>query len=270
MTPQTGGVDGASTVDGATAVDSAAAGVPAAARDLAWSGCVNVRDIGGLPTRDGRRTRTGVLIRAEALHHLDLDGVSAVGALGPGAIIDLRSNWELGEPHPFAESPAYRRIPWIDDERDAERDPDTERTLADLYRGSLDRNTRQVAAIVGAVADTRTGPVVVHCHAGKDRTGLLVAVLLDLVGVVRDEIAADYALSEARLASRAKARAAAEPVETQGSGGIAALFARTLPETILRSLQHLDRQHGGSRGYLTACGVQKSMIEEVSRRLLAD
>ncbi|MQA27163.1 MAG: protein-tyrosine-phosphatase [Micromonosporaceae bacterium] len=235
--------------------------------ELPWSGCVNARDIGGLATGSGRVTRRDVLIRAESLHHLDADGVRAVRAHGVDRIIDLRSDWELDDtPHPFAGTDLYLRVPWIDDERDAERDADAERTLADMYRGSLDRNTRRIAAVVSAVDEAPGGPVVVHCMSGKDRTGMLVALLLDLVGVPRERIAADYALSEKRLALRDPA---GRPSPTQPEVRVAPdLMSRTLPQTILDALAHLDRRHGGVRAYLIDCGVASSALDRLTARLV--
>ncbi|TDU87639.1 HAD superfamily hydrolase (TIGR01509 family) [Kribbella voronezhensis] len=217
---------------------------------LDWSGCSNARDVGGLPTRYGGRTRAGAVIRTDSLHLLDDAGRAAVAELGPGLVLDLRSDWELSEPHPLAGDPAYRHIPWIDPVRDQEFVPTPD--LAEVYRGSLGRNRAQIVQVLRAVAEAPVGlPVVVHCQAGKDRTGLLIALLLELAGVPRDVIAADYAVSEVRLGLQD-----GDP------------FRRTMPETILDSLAHVDSQYGGIRAYLGWLGLTAGEVHRLLARLV--
>jgi rhodanese-related sulfurtransferase len=145
------------------------------------------------------------VLRTDSPDNLDDAGRDAFAAVGAGLVLDLRSDWELRQPHLLEGSASYQRIPWIDPVADLQRDPASERLLADIYRGSLDRNKAQIAkafrALIEAPADA---PVVVHCKSGKDRTGVLVALWLELVGVPREVIAADYAVSEERLGLLAK------------------------------------------------------------------
>jgi protein tyrosine/serine phosphatase len=232
---------------------------------LGWSGCPNARDLGGLPTRYGGTTRPRALIRTDSLHKLDEAGRAAFAAYGAGLILDLRSDGELVEPHPSDGAPTYQRIPWIDQVRDRERDPSAELVLADIYRGSLDRNTAQVAKAVRAVIEAPDGPVVVHCHSGKDRTGMLVGLLLDLVGVPRDLIAADYALSEERLGT--VAALAGREWSDEAEQAAAMLLAHTSPETMLAMLDHVDARYGGARAYLQHCGLTSPELDRLTRRL---
>ncbi|WP_433020403.1 HAD-IA family hydrolase [Kribbella sp. CA-294648] len=233
-------------------------------RDLDWSGCLNTRELGGFLTRYGGVTRAGTMIRTDSPDQLDADGLARLAELDAGLVLDLRSDWELARPHPLQDAAAYRRIPWIDPVRDQDRVPADEPLMADIYRGSLDRNQGQIAqalrAIVGAPDDR---PVVVHCRSGKDRTGLLVALLLELVGVPRKEIAVDYAISEQRLG--VLARLAELPAEERAA---AERLSRTLPETILDSLRHIDTQYGGVRAYLTGCGLTPLEIHRLATRLV--
>lgn len=233
---------------------------------LDWSGCPNARDLGGLPTRYGGTTRARALIRTDSLHNLDEAGRAAFAAHGAALILDLRSARELTEPHPSAGEESYRLVPWIDEEREAERDPASEPALADLYRGSLDRNTAQIAKAVRAVVEAPDGPVVVHCHSGKDRTGLLVGLLLDLVGVPREVIAADYALSEERLGIL---EILAEHPGSPTERAAATMLSRTLPETMLATLDHLDDRYGGVRAYLRHCGLTATELDHLTARLTA-
>jgi HAD superfamily hydrolase (TIGR01509 family) len=210
-----------------------------------WS--PNARDVGGLPTRYGVPTRAGALIRSECL--------DAVGpefeALGAGLVLDLRSDWEIRQAHPLDGVATYQRIPWIDPEAEARRVPEDEPRLVDVYRNSLNRNAAHIARIFAAIADAPPDqPVVVHCKAGKDRTGLTVALLLDLVGVPRSEIAADYAISEVNLGMQDGPE-----------------FTRTRPETILASLEHVDTL-GGVRSYLESLGLSAAQLHRLATRLL--
>ncbi|WP_158293087.1 MULTISPECIES: HAD-IA family hydrolase [Kribbella] len=233
---------------------------------LDWSGCLNTRDLGGLPTRYGATTRAGAVIRTDSLHQLDPDGLVAFHALGAGLVLDLRSDWEIDEPHPLEAHPTYRRIPWIDTVREAERVRADEPLMADVYRGSLERNQGQIVQALRAVAEApEDAAVVVHCRAGKDRTGLLIALLLELVGVPRAVIAADYAMSEERLGVLA---ALENHPGTEEERAAAAVLARTLPETILDSLDHVDSQYGGVRAYLAACGLTAGEIHRLATRLV--
>jgi HAD superfamily hydrolase (TIGR01509 family) len=233
---------------------------------LDWSGCLNTRDLGGVPTRYGGTTRAGSLIRSDSLHQLDSSGRAAFDAVGPGLVLDLRSDWEMDEPHPLDGEAAYRRIPWIDPVREAERVAGDEPLMADIYRGSLDRNQGQIVQALRAVAEVPGDrPVVVHCRSGKDRTGLMVALLLDLVGVPREVIAADYAVSEERLGILSMLAEHPGPEEERAA---AAVLARTLPETILDSLDYVDQRYGGVRAYLAECGLTAGEVHRLATRLV--
>jgi HAD superfamily hydrolase (TIGR01509 family) len=212
-----------------------------------WS--PNARDVGGLPTRYGVPTRQRALIRSELLDAADLAEFETVDT---GLVLDLRSDWELKQPHPLDGSLVYQRIPWIDPEAEVRRVPEDEPRLVDVYRNSLTRNAAHIGRIFTAIADAPADrPVVVHCKAGKDRTGLTVALLLDLVGVPRSYIAADYAISEVNLGLQDGPE-----------------YSRTHPETILGSLDHVDDQFGGVRAYLTGLGLSGTQIHRLASRLV--
>ncbi|TDD62217.1 HAD family hydrolase [Kribbella antibiotica] len=217
-----------------------------------WSRCLNARDVGGFPTRYGVPTATGRLFRTDTPELLDADGQAEFVAVDPGLILDLRSDWELKQPHPFADHPSYQRIPWIDPAAEALRDAAAEPNLVDVYRNSLSRNAANISRIFQAIADTPPDrPVIVHCRAGKDRTGLTIALLLELVGVPRDVIAADYAISEVNLGLQDGPE-----------------ISRTRPETILGSLEHVESQLGGVRTYLAGLGLTDEQVHRLASRLL--
>lgn len=220
---------------------------------LDWSGCANARDVGGLPTGDGRVMASGVLLRTDSLDQLDAGGLQTVRGLHPGLVLDLRSDFETAAgDHPLGDDPAYRIIPFVDPARDIERVAETEHTLADRYLGSVERNGSQVAAIMRAIAEAPDGPVIVHCASGKDRTGLLIALLLDLVGVPGDVICDDYSRSEELL----------DLTDHEHP------LNRTSPQTMAKTLEHLHHRWGGAAGYLEAHGVNAAVLDRVRDRLL--
>ncbi|GAA3561083.1 HAD-IA family hydrolase [Kribbella ginsengisoli] len=232
--------------------------------DLDWNGCLNTRDLAGFSTRYGGVTRGGTMIRTDSPDKLDAAGRVALRGVGAGLVLDLRSDWEMTRTHPLEGVAEYRRIPWIDPVRDKERVPEDEPLLGDIYRGSLDRNQGQIGAALRAVASApEDRPVVVHCKSGKDRTGLLVALLLDLIGVPRDQIVADYVVSEVRLG--VLERAAGLPAEERER---ALLLSRTLPETITAALDHVDERYGGVRSYLELCGLTAGELHRLAMRLV--
>jgi hypothetical protein len=180
-------------------------------RHLAWEGCWNARDLGGLPTADGRRTRWGRVVRSDALDALTVRGWAAVVAHGVRTVIDLRDEDEAApDASPRPASLHTVRLP---------HDASEDREFWDVWRAGpqfatplyyaphLERFPRRSTRVLQAVARARPGGVVIHCAAGRDRTGLVCMLLLWLVGVDAGVIAADYDESARRLSVGHAARA---------------------------------------------------------------
>jgi protein-tyrosine phosphatase len=216
---------------------------------LDWPDCCNVRDLGGLPTGGGGRIRDGALIRADSLQYLTDDGVEAVRRAGVGLVLDLRAVSETtAYPTPFTADPLGLNIPVQDP-----ADPLGRSTIIDTCTDMLDRRPDRFAVAVAAIAEAPEGAVVVHCHGGKDRTGMVVALALTLAGVPDEEIVADYALTQERLASRLAEQLAAEPDESLHAEMIE--FRDTRPESLVAILGHLVRTYGTVESYLRAGGL---------------
>jgi protein tyrosine/serine phosphatase len=242
-------------------------------RHLNWENCLNVRDLGGYATSDGACTRWRSIIRADNLCLLTPAGAQALIDYGVRTVIDLRSPSEVArETHPFAGeaardgSPSYFNLPLQDELIETDATPMATDPLFDLYRENIDRYAANFGAVFKAIAGAPPGGVVLHCHAGKDRTGLVSALLLSLAGVPRQIIAEDYAATDRCLEpmyARIIANSPQEPTRLERL----ARFLVSPPETMLAVLGHLDARHGGVEAYLRAAGVTRPDVQRVRDRL---
>lgn len=235
-------------------------------RRLVWPDCHNVRGLGGLPTADGGRLRPGALVRADHLGRLTDQGMTALQDHGISRIIDLRNEAEAAAPiHPFAGTPIYRLLPLIDPAREPERDLVAERTKAATYRGSVLRNGHAIGAAIGAIADAPAGGVIVHCAVGRDRTGMIVALVLAAAGVPDELIAADYSYTAECLRSEHEAALAAV---TDPAARAALLEQQASPaENILGMLRVATERYGDVRRYLLGNGVTPAQLDRLLARL---
>jgi len=227
----------------------------------------NLRDLGGLHTENGGRTRSGVLLRSAV--PLAGDRHPGMASWPPATVLDLRGADELaGQPHPLAaEGARVHALPLLDTQvhsgpngTDWSAIPD----LATAYRGFLGKGGPKLAAIVELAAEA-DGPLLVHCAAGKDRTGVVIAVLLRAAGVTRAEVVADYLRTEPELpaifARAPELSAIADPTRVQQLLGVPA-------EAIRAVLDELDAASGGAAGWLRERGVSERTLGAWRRRLL--
>jgi protein-tyrosine phosphatase len=172
----------------------------APSRKLVLDGCFNFRDLGGYPTADGRHTRWRRLFRADGLSRLTDDDLAALGALGIVTVIDLRTELEADTQGRFpqdVDGVTYHHLPLTDTLPGEEESADWDRSafVAERYLAMVSEGTDTVTAAVRLLADPARHPAVFHCSVGKDRTGVLSALVLGFLGVPDDVIVADYALS---------------------------------------------------------------------------
>ena len=170
-------------------------------RTIDLAGCLNFRDLGGYPTADGRTIRWRCVFRSDALHHLTRQDVTHLrDELRLGDVIDLRSSAELrseGRGPLAIESIRFHHYPLYDG--DAPRTaPAADLKLTDRYFLLAEFAKRPIAAVISALAAT-DAPAVYHCAAGKDRTGVVSAILLGMLGVPEEVIVADYAATQENL-----------------------------------------------------------------------
>jgi protein-tyrosine phosphatase len=234
-------------------------------RRLEWTALVNARDLGGLKGAGGE-TRFGAVVRTEGHGRLTRAGRAALVAYGVRTIIDLRSSMEARQSaSPLRDHEGYRNLPFIDEA--GLQQVARYATAAESYLWQLESQATRVAAILHAVAGAPAGGVVVHCFAGKDRTGLITALLLTAAGVEPDAVAGDYALSEPALAGMLEEALAAEPDPARRARLRLAYAAP--PEAMELVLAQLGRRYGGVEGYLDRVGVDGATRELLRRRLLA-
>jgi protein tyrosine/serine phosphatase len=183
-------------------------------------------------------------------------------------VIDLRTPTEAAkDPDPIWHEHGVDHvlIPQQSEQLWREFDP-IAKTRAERDALAIDRCADQNAAMARTVARAAPGGVLIHCLAGKDRTGIAVALLLSLVGVSESDIATDYALSEAALAAERVAALAAAP-DPEARARIERGYD-SRAETMLATLAHLRTRHGGAEAYLARAGLSASDVQRIRERLI--
>lgn len=250
----------------------------AVSRILNWEGLYNARDTGGLRAGDVV-VRRRALIRSDGLARLTPTGIRELVAHGVRTVVDVRSTEEVerdSDRYPFREQRygvTYVNLPF-----NSGHDGDGWEQMhaayaaaadrAELNRLDIDLHRAGMARIIGAVADAQAGGVLVHCHAGKDRTGLVTALILALVGVGDDEIADDYALSAihvAPLISEWVLEMSDDPTEQDRLR----LLADPRREAMLDTLAYVRGRHGSVEHYLAQGGLAAGQVDRLRERLLA-
>jgi protein tyrosine/serine phosphatase len=241
-------------------------------RDLAWDGCLNVRDLGGHPTEDGLETRWRSVVRADSVRALTDAGWESLVAHGVERIVDLRSHGEVAADPPQDVPIEVVHVPvlaehgdpvWEEIERVAGSEPGREREV--FYLESLRRWGDRFAEAVAAVAHASQAPVVVHCQGGRDRTGIVAALLLRLAGVSREDAAADYALSSVRLEPQWRRWVDEAPDDEERERRVR--FSATPAPTMLGTLEALECEHGSAAGFLRAHGLSDESVVRARARL---
>ena len=238
-------------------------------RHLGLAGTYNVRDIGGYRTADGRTTRWRTLFRADSLHRMPPTAQAMLLEHGVRTVLDLRrSDEQQVAPNVFAGSSAvtYHQVSLLWDTRPGQGIQP--RPLLDLYRLMLDERQEQMRQALTTLAAPAGLPAVVHCSAGKDRTGLVIALILGLLGVPAETIVADYALSAEYLVGtfldemRQKAAQRAIPWEWYQAQVICS------PEFMQETLHYLHERYGGPAAYAQAIGLSEAACQRLRQALV--
>ena len=243
-------------------------------RRIDLEGCDNFRDLGGYPTADGRSVRWRRIFRSDALHRLSGTDVERLrDEFRVHDVIDLRSTIEREDaPNvPLIMAPfRHHHTPLFDGETRSDRAerPRSEEilTLADRYVSLAELAQPRVARVLEIVA-TSSEAVVFHCAAGKDRTGIVSAVLLGIAGVPDEVIATDYAATRDSLDTIVERLMATEGYRSM----LSLLPPDTLhaePETMLDLLRRLREKYGSIRDYALAAGVAPATLDRLQDQML--
>jgi len=240
-------------------------------RQINLDGCVNFRDLGGYPTAAGRRVRWRTLFRSDSLHALTPEDVCRFrDELEMTDIIDLRSSYELeneGRGSLETEPIAFHHLPLFDGNTSvADREAATRLSLGERYVGLMEIAREPIARVIEKLAHSKGGAIY-HCAAGKDRTGVISAVLLGALGVSNDLIVADYALSSENLDAIIERlvgmKGYAHTLEDLPAD---TLHAR--PETMQTVVSTIDTKYGSMAGYLTDIGVTDETLDRLRSKCL--
>ena len=239
-------------------------------RHVELEGCHNFRDLGGYPTRAGGRLRWRVLFRSDALHHLTtLDLAKLRDEIGLGHVLDLRSSGEIaidGRGRLAAEDLRIHHLPLFDGAGTVSADLGARITLSDRYFLMAEHAKGPIARVIQTLADAEA-PAVYHCAAGKDRTGVISAVLLGLLGVADEIIVADYAATKQNLDAIVARLMASEGYQSM----LENLPPDTLhaePETMIALLERVRDKYGSMRAYVHEIGVPDDAIARLEKRVL--
>ncbi len=256
---------------------------------MAWielEGAVNVRDLGGLPTVDGLKTARARLLRADNLQELSpADVRKLVRDIGVTTVVDLRSPNELAAvgPAPLDAVAGVRHahhpvLPEVGTNTDVIADALLARDRLDKsryprdpvcghYLGYLEDRPDQVVGALRSIAQAE-GAALVHCAAGKDRTGVVVALALTAAGVPAQAVVADYAASaeriEALIARLRRSRLYARDVDSKPAD-----LQRPRPETMTAFLEQMDARFGGVVPWLTVHGFSAGDLRALRVKLRA-
>jgi protein-tyrosine phosphatase len=242
-------------------------------RLVPFEGVLNFRDLGGYETEDGRRTRWGRLFRSDAMHDLTEDDLVVFRGLGIAAVVDLRSTSEVKrtgrgllahEEHKFVNVPVLSNYE-INEPRETGFDEDY---LSRRYLQYLDVGAPAFVRVMEEMAIADNYPLVFNCFLGKDRTGVLAALVLSCLGVERSTVVEDYALTNARVAFIV-AKLRRDPVQSDTIDRTDPVLLGAHEATMTNFLAEVDERFDGPVAWALGAGVTNESIDRL-RDLLLD
>ncbi|MEJ7839062.1 MAG: tyrosine-protein phosphatase [Thermomicrobiales bacterium] len=234
-------------------------------RHLELEGAANFRDLGGLETTDGRCIRHGRLFRSDALYRLTAADLETLDAFGINTVIDLRAKDEIRRngTGPLSTT-GIRHINFPI--TDIDSPTDAELTMVEVYLGLMQAAAAGFRDLFQTLAKPDSLPAIVHCMAGKDRTGVAMALILATLGVPDDAIVLDYALSEANLVPLLQLGRGADV--DMSTLDIPSSWLEAKPESMQNLLRAISQRWGSVSGYLSGIGVPESTRNQLRTLLL--
>jgi protein-tyrosine phosphatase len=226
---------------------------------LPLEGTANTRDLGGYPTRDGHATAWQVFLRSDDLHGITAKDMTLLHEYGLTTVLDLRSTIELNDrPNPFAKNPnvLYHHVSLHEAAGQTPPSDLPYDALKHLYKIILEQSKPQIKAAVEILANSR-GVTLFHCAAGKDRTGILAALVMGLVNVPNRDIVSNYEVSYTNLRRNAYFKSHAEHHNA---------MMYSVNDFMEETLVYLREQYGSIEAYLLAIGVSSTDLEALKTK----
>lgn len=250
--------------------------MPFGKRHITLAGVCNLRDLGGYTVADGGSTGWGRVLRSDSLHDLHNEDIARLAAAGLTEVVDLRDASEIArQPNPFHGhgSVRYTHIPLfehLDLRSQLARMEGIDDILLAFYCEVLLERQAALSAALTAIANAEPGAVLFHCTVGKDRTGVLAALLLAAVGASVDDIVDDYALTTGRIDGIRQ-----DMLVKFAEDGLVDIDKKTLmslfssdPATMRGMLDFLDSRFGGIEAYLHVLDPERTLRKKLRARML--
>jgi protein-tyrosine phosphatase len=244
------------------------------ARLLPLVGAYNFRDLGGYPTTDGRRTRWGRLYRSDTLHELTGQDLELLRQIGLASVIDLRTANEVertGRGVLGSEPVRYEHFSVLPEPGGEQQAAPATRIedVAERYLSYLDVGKTALVESFGVITDAGSYPLVFHCQAGKDRTGVLAALVLSCLGVEPSTIVDDYVLTATRM-DLILGRLRRDPQYADRFDELPPSVFVVEASTMEGFLDGLERRFGGARAWALGAGVAEERLDAMVHLLVED
>ncbi len=238
-----------------------------------YKGLHNLRDLGGLHVRGGGHLRSGVLIRSDSLHAAEPEDVDhLLNTVGLVSILDLRSARELdldGTNELIPATVAHHHFPIAGGPGGAIEGAPAGERLAARYLEYLDNDTHSIIGAIRTLANGRGGATIVHCRVGKDRTGIVIALVLAAVGVEPGDIARDYELTTEPM-KRLMVQLRASATYAANVSLLPDEMYSSQARTMLSFLGQLDSVHGGAANWMLGHGLAPAELQALTDQLVTD
>ncbi|WP_197515406.1 tyrosine-protein phosphatase [Mycobacterium sp. E1747] len=228
-------------------------------------GTFNLRDVGDLPVAGGGTIRSHLLYRGDAIDAVTESGADALRRLNLRTVIDLREPAECKRPGPdLGDLVKVTRIQVFRDRFDY----GNFHGIDDLYAAILDAAGSDLAAAISVLAQPNALPALVHCTGGKDRTGLVIGLLLAALNVPIDAVASEYALTAVNFVGEARTRGLKRAAEAGVPAQQIAVLLGSPAEAMTHALTHVVNTAGSVAEYLTAHGVTPGQLQRIREELV--